>query len=124
MVVRLRGIRDARWFQNGITGTIVVAAALVGLETYPSLAEAYHGLFRVLDAIVLTIFVLEIVVKMGAEGSPPLDYFRDPWNVFDFTIVAVCFLPFGGNSAAVLRLARLLRVLRLVTALPRLHVLV
>ncbi len=124
MVERLRGIRDARWFQNGVTGTILAAGALVGLETYPGLAEPHHDLFKLLDAIVLTIFVLEIVVKMGSEWPRPLRYFQDPWNVFDFMIVAVCLLPFAGNSAAVLRLARLLRVLRLVTALPRLQVLV
>jgi voltage-gated sodium channel len=44
--------------------------------------------------------------------------------VFDFTIVAVCFLPMDGQYAAVLRLARVLRVLRLVTTVPRLQLLV
>jgi voltage-gated sodium channel len=43
---------------------------------------------------------------------------------FDFTIVIVCFLPGDYHFAAVLRLARVLRVLRLVTAVPKLQLLV
>jgi voltage-gated sodium channel len=65
-----------------------------------------------------------VVVKIGAEGSTPWRYFTDPWNVFDFFIVAVALLPFQAEGVAVLRLARLLRVLKLVRALPRLQVLV
>ena len=72
----------------------------------------------------MSIFIIEIVVKVGAEGRRPWRYFRDPWNVFDFTIVAVCFLPLNAQYVAVLRLARLLRVLKLVRALPKLQILV
>jgi voltage-gated sodium channel len=68
--------------------------------------------------------VAEIVVKVGAEGSKPWRYFLDPWNVFDFIIVAACFLPFEGNAVTVLRLLRLLRVLKLVRVLPQLQLLV
>ena len=49
----------------------------------------------------------------------------DPWNIFDFTIVAVCLLPIQNNEfVAVLRLARVLRVMKLVSAIPRLQILV
>jgi voltage-gated sodium channel len=65
-----------------------------------------------------------IVMKMGAEGSRPWRFFKEPWNVFDFVIVAVVFLPINSQYATVLRLARLLRVLRLVRAVPRLQILV
>lgn len=116
--------RDATWFQYLITATILFASVLVGAETYGDLHHAYHGLFGALDKVVLGIFVVEVIVKIGAEGSRPWRYFLDPWNVFDFAIVAVCFMPFGGQGAAVLRLARLLRVLKLVRALPQLQVLV
>jgi len=81
-------------------------------------------LFRVLDFIVLIIFIVEIVVKLIAEGNQPLDFFRDAWNVFDFLIVAVGLMPFGGNAVTALRLVRLLRVLKLVRALPKLRILV
>jgi voltage-gated sodium channel len=120
----LQAVRDAHWFQNFITGTILAASVLVGAETFPDLAHAHHVLFKLLDSVILGIFAVEIIVKVGAEGGRPWRYFLDSWNVFDFTIVAVCFLPFGGQGAAVLRLARLLRVLKLVRALPQLRVLV
>ncbi len=51
-------------------------------------------------------------------------YFRDGWNVFDFTIIVISLLPSTGELATVARLARLLRVLRLVSALPELRLIV
>lgn len=115
---------EAPWFQRFITGVILLAAVLVGLETDKGIAAAHAGLLDALDVAVLTIFCAEIVLKMLAFGRRPWHYFRDPWNVFDFAIVAACLLPLGSPSATVLRLLRLLRVLRLVHALPRLRVLV
>ncbi len=120
----LREIAEAAWFQNFITAVILAAGVIVGMETYPSVVESYGHILHALDAIILVIFILEIVVKMGAEGRKPWRYFRDPWNCFDFIIVAVCLIPGLGQYAVVLRLARLLRVLKLVTALPKLQMLV
>ena len=42
-------------------------------------------------------------------------FFRDPWNVFDFVIVAIALIPATGPFA-VLRALRILRVLRLISA--------
>lgn len=111
-------------FHHFITAVILFAAVLVGVETYPNMVARYGPLLHAFDGIVLAIFVLEILMKMGAEGSRPWRFFRDPWNVFDFIIVAVVFLPIDGQYVTVLRLARLLRVLRLVHAVPRLQILV
>ncbi len=120
----LRKVADSGQFQNTITLIIIFAGVLVGMETYPYMVDHYGGILHTLDFIVLGIFILEIIVKMGAEGSKPWRYFLDPWNVFDFLIVAACFLPVGAQYAMVLRLARLLRVLKLVRALPKLQILV
>lgn len=124
MVRRLARIRDSSRFQNLITLVIIAAGALVGVETYPAMREAHGGVLHLLDQVVLWIFVAEVVVKMGAEGSRPWRYFRDPWNVFDFFVVAASFMPVGGQTVVVLRLVRLLRVLKLVRALPKLQLLV
>ena len=120
----LRKIADANWFVNFVTAVILFAGVLVGIETYPSMVAKHGGMLHALNQIILWIFVAEIVVKMGAEGSKPWRYFLDPWNVFDFIIVAAAFLPFDGNAVTVLRLFRLLRVLKLVRALPKLQILV
>jgi voltage-gated sodium channel len=118
-----RFVHSAR-FQNFITAVILFAAVLVGVETDPGLVTEYGSLLHALDKIVLGIFVVEIALKVGAEGARPWRYFRDPWNVFDFLIVVAVFLPINSQYVTVLRLARLLRVLRLVRAVPRLQVLV
>lgn len=124
MVAFLKSIAEASWFQNFIIGVILFAGVLVGVQTYPAIEQQHHTTLHILDQIILWIFVLEIVVKMGAEGSKPWRYFYDPWNVFDFVIVAVCFLPLDAQYVTVLRLARLLRVLKLVKALPELRIIV
>ena len=120
----MKQIADAAWFQNSVTAVILLAGVLVGVETYHGFAARHQSLLHVLDQIIIWIFVLEVVVKMGAEGSKPWRYFTDPWNVFDFLIAAACFMPVNAQYIMVLRLARLLRVLKLVRALPKLQILV
>ena len=124
MVDTLRRIADSPAFQRTITAVILVAGAIAGLETYPQVVARHGGALELVNLLVLAVFVLEIAVKMGAEGSRPWRYFSDPWNAFDFVIVAVCILPIEADGVAVLRLTRLLRVLKLVRALPRLQILV
>tara|TARA_B100001971_G_scaffold210140_1_gene235004 strand:+ start:108 stop:929 length:822 start_codon:yes stop_codon:yes gene_type:complete len=103
---------------------IVFAGVLVGVETFPSVVERHYSLLHFLDNLVLGIFTLEVILKMGAEKRQPWRYFKDGWNIFDFSIVAVCFLPLGGSYVAVLRLFRLLRVFRLISVIPKLQLLV
>ena len=73
---------------------------------------------------VLAVFVVEIILKLAAHGRRPFDFFRDGWNVFDFLVVVLCLLPWDSQFAVVLRLVRTLRLLRLVSALPKLQLLV
>jgi voltage-gated sodium channel len=124
MVQLLRKIADSSRFQHTVTLVILFAAVLVGAETYPAIVREHGTLLHGLDKVVLGIFTLEIAIKMGAEGKRPWRYFSDPWNVFDFAIVAAAFLPAAGQYVTVLRLLRLLRVLRLVRAIPKLQLLV
>lgn len=124
MVEIFQRIANANWFSRFITFVILFAGVLVGAETYPEVITRHGDTLHVLDKIVLWIFAAEVFVKMGAEGSRPWRYFRDPWNVFDFMIVAAAFMPVDAQFVMVLRLARVLRVLKLVRALPKLQILV
>jgi voltage-gated sodium channel len=124
MTQTLRKLVRSRFFQNGVLALIVVAAVLVGLETYPQIMARYGHLIYTLDSIVLWLFALEAAIKIAAGGRRWHDYFRDPWNVFDFIIVVVCFLPVDARYAQVLRLARVLRALRLISTVPKLQLLV
>ena len=120
----MKRIADSTLFQNTVTVVILVAGVLVGMATYSDFNERHHDVLSILNQIVLGIFVIEIIVKMLAEGKRPWRYFKDGWNIFDFIIVTAAFMPFAGSSVAILRLFRLLRVLKLVKALPKLQMLV
>jgi len=125
MIALCKRITEANWFSYSIFGVIVAAGIVVGLQTYKGFEEEHHTLLSTLDSIILSIFALEVLIKIIAQGKTPWRYFLDPWNIFDFTIVTVCLLPIQNNEfVAVLRLARVLRVMKLVSAIPRLQILV
>jgi voltage-gated sodium channel len=95
------------------------------MQTYKAFELKHRTILDLLDSVILGIFVLEVIIKIVAEGKKPMNYFKEPWNAFDFSIVLVCLLPIPNNDfVAVLRLARVLRVLKLVSAIPKLQVLV
>lgn len=109
------------WFQRVIVAMILLAGVLAGLETNASLLATHGALLHTLDVLVLGVFVVEAALKITAQQWR---YFKDGWNVFDFVIVVLCLLPIQSHFAVVLRLVRALRLLRLVTALPKLQLLV
>lgn len=124
MAETLRKIADSVSFQRFITAVILLAGVLVGLQTYPDIVARYGGLIHALDMLILGVFVAEVVVRMGAHGSKPWRYFKDPWNVFDFGIVVACLLPLHSQFVVVLRLVRILRTVKLVRALPKLQIII
>lgn len=119
-----RRVVDASWFQRLVILTILIAGVLAGIETDAAMVATYGPLLRSLDAIVLGIFIVEAILKLSARWPRPWDYFRDGWNVFDFAVIVLCLLPMDSQFAVVLRLGRTLRLLRLVSALPKLQLLV
>ncbi len=110
----------SRKAQNFIIGVIIVNAVTLGLETNPAVVAATGPLLGILDGIALWIFVIELALKMLALRW---NFIRDPWNIFDFVIVGISFIPAVG-WLTVLRSMRILRVLRLVSAIPRLRLIV
>ncbi len=111
---RLRALVDhPRWEQTVLT-IIVLNAITLGLETSGT-AMVYAGtLLTTLDSVFLTIFVFEIALRLLAHGAR---FWRDPWSVFDFLVVAVALIP-ATESLSGLRALRILRVLRLISAVP------
>lgn len=102
-------------FQKFIMGVIVLNALFMGLETSKSLMDQYGGLIHILDRVVQAIFVIEVSIRLTAFWPSLGRFFKDGWNTFDFSVVALSLLPVAGPFAAVARLARVLRVTRLVT---------
>jgi len=122
---QIEKIVESGLFRYFILGVILVSAIIVGIETYPSVYQSHHSLLHTIDRIILIIFAIEISLKILAKGTRPWSFFKDPWNVFDFIIVAVCFIPgIDTHYVAVLRLARVLRVFRVISIFPKLQLLV
>jgi voltage-gated sodium channel len=123
MAARLKRIADSTAFQNTILGVIVVNALTLGLGTYSGIEDEYGTLLTTIDEVCLGIFCVEMLIRIGAYGSRPQDFFKSGWNVFDFVVVGAVFLPGLRENITLLRLVRLFRVVRIVSVLPDLRVL-
>jgi voltage-gated sodium channel len=115
---------ESKAFQFFIIGVIVLNAVVVGMETSRSLMASYGGALMLANNIILGIFILEIVLRLACYWPKPHRFFTDGWNVFDFLIVAASLMPEAGSFATVARLARLLRVTRLVSVFPELRLII
>ncbi|MEV6955958.1 ion transporter [Streptomyces sp. NPDC051183] len=106
-----------------VFAVIMLNAGLMGAETYHGLAESHHQALQALEECCLTLFTLEMLLRLGSYADRPKAFFRDPWNIFDLLIVASAFVPLLRENTTVLRLLRLARVLRTARFLPHLRIL-
>jgi voltage-gated sodium channel len=113
----VRGIVESRAFSIAITTVIVINAITLGLETSPAALDAAGPILLAIDAAALWVFTIEIALKLWVYRSR---FFQDGWNLFDFSIVAIAWLPASG-PLAVLRALRIVRVLRLVSIVPQMR---
>lgn len=104
-------------FVKFIALLILINAITMGMETNPSLKAEYGSLFKLFDGLVLSIFIVELGLKIYAYR---LNFFRVGWNVFDFIIVAISMVPHG-TGASILRSLRILRLFRLITLVPQMR---
>ena len=114
---RVRTLVDRTEFRNFILGVILFNAVILGLETSDRAMAAAGPAIVMLDMICLAIFIVEIVLKLYARGT---SFFRDGWNIFDFSIVAISLIP-AGQGLTVLRALRILRLLRVLSVTPSLR---
>lgn len=101
---------DNAIIQYAIVILIILNAALLGLETNQDVMQAYGAELVILDHFILGVFILELALLIIARGA---DFFKDPWSVFDFVVIAIALVP-ATESLSVLRALRVLRVLRLI----------
>lgn len=112
----------AEWLErpvvrNGIIAVILFNAVLLGLETSAPVMARFGPVITALDWACLTVFVVEIALKLFALGPR---FFRNGWNLFDFAIVGIALVP-AAHSMSVLRALRVLRILRVISVAPRLR---
>jgi len=111
---RLQRFLESPRFRHFITVLILINAVILGLETSATAMAAAGDLLVALDRVIIAVFVLEIAAKLWVYRGR---FFRDPWNLFDFTVVAISLVP-ASAAFSVLRALRVLRVLRLVSVVP------
>lgn len=115
--LRARAFVEQPAFQNAILWLIVVNAVTLGLETSPTAMATAGPHLLAIDRAILAVFVVEIALRLAAHGWR---FFRDPWSIFDFTVVAIALIPASGQFS-VLRSLRILRALRLISTVPRMR---
>ena len=114
---KLKGVVESRGFNVAITAVIVINAIVLGLETSPRVMAAAGPLLLAIDTAALWLFTVEIGLKIWVYRA---SFFRGGWNLFDFAIVAVAWLPATG-ALSVLRALRIMRVLRLISVVPQMR---
>lgn len=117
---RIKNFIESNKVQNFIIGLIVFNSITIGFETSKEVMSSFGDTLLLIDKIILAIFVIEITLKLYANG---FSFFKSGWNIFDFSIVAIALLPASG-ALAVLRSLRIFRSLRLIKNLPKLRFIV
>lgn len=105
---------EQHWFGRFILVLILINAVLLGMETSASLMAQYGSILLRLDKLLLSVFVVELVLRIFAYRGA---FFKDAWSLFDLAVVAIALIPASG-PLAVLRSLRVLRVLRVLSIVP------
>ena len=111
-------------FEYFIVGLILLNAVILGLETSPEIIAEYGDWLLFGNNLILGVFILEAALKIIAVAPRLKLYFGNGWNLFDFSIVVLSLLPATGEYAMIARLARLLRVARLISTIPELRLII
>jgi voltage-gated sodium channel len=114
MRARLRYWLETPLVRNAIMTVIVLNALSLGVSTSRMITADWGWLLQAIDLVVITIFVIEMLVKLFAYGWR---FFMSAWNVFDLFIVVISVLPASGNLS-VLRALRVIRAMRLLSGIP------
>jgi voltage-gated sodium channel len=114
-------IKENSLFQGLVICIIILSALLLGTSTF-DLNPQVLGVLIFLDYFITIFFCIEILIRFIAEKDKK-QFFQDGWNIFDTIIVTFSLVP-AGESALLLRLVRIFRVLRLISFIPELRMLI
>ena len=109
-------------FELVIAFIILVNAVALALLTMPEIDPETRNTLSELDKFALYIYLVELIMRLVSYGKRPWEFFRQGWNVFDFTIVVLSFGIFTGETI-ILRLLRIFRLIRIFRFLPEVRVL-
>jgi voltage-gated sodium channel len=121
---QLNAIVESALFNRLSLGLIIISSIILGLLSYPEIVATVGAWLLPFETLILWLFVLELLMRIGSFWPKPWKFFANGWNVFDFLIVIASVLPVHSEAASVFRLVRVLRALRLLKAVPGLQVVV
>ena len=114
---RLKDIVASEMFEKVILTAIVLNGITLGLETHTGWTIETMTVLQLLDQAFLALFCLELLMKIIVFKG---HFFRDPWRVFDLSVITLALLPDTG-VLSVLRSLRVLRILRMISVIPTLR---
>ena len=110
-----KDIAYGRSFDIFITIVILINSFLIGVQT-----TYYNIHIENIQTVILYIFTFEVILRMFAAGSIK-EFFKGGWNIFDFTLVVIGWIPpdlvSNASTIMALRVIRVFRVLRLLRTL-------
>ena len=119
-----QSIVEKNSFEYFIIALIILNGVILGLETSPTIVASYNDWLVLGNQLILGVFIIEAALKITAVAPRFKLYFGNGWNLFDFSVVVLSLLPATGEYAMIARLARLLRVARLVSTIPELRLII
>jgi voltage-gated sodium channel len=120
LAASIEAIVESRAFSVAVTSVIIINAIALGLETSPQVMAVAGPFLLAIDTVALWVFTIELSLKIWLYRGR---FFRGGWNIFDFSIVAIAWLPATG-PLSVLRALRIIRVLRVVSVIPQMRAVV
>lgn len=98
-----------------ISFLVVLNALIFGAEAIPSIHEPFEELLEIGDALILTVFVIELGARMMVTRAK---FFRNYWNVFDLIVTMISLIP-SSYGLKTLRVLRVLHSMRLLEIIPK-----
>ena len=102
---------------------IALNGIVLFLDAFPSVHAHSHFWIQWVDMLFVGYFVAEVFIKVRHYGSFR-KYFADPWNAFDFIIIALStpalvspFISLSAENIGALTVLRVVRILRLIRPL-------
>lgn len=114
---KIRNFVESKGFQNFIIVLIVLNGITMGIETSKTYMDSIGYIISMFDVAVISIFTIEIILRIYVHR---VSFFKDPWSLFDFTIVAISLVP-ASAGFEILRILRVLRLFRLITVVPQMR---
>jgi voltage-gated sodium channel len=116
----LKHFVEANYFQHFITGLIIINGVILGLATSKTVMADYGSWLGTFDMAIVAIFTVEIILRIAVYRGA---FFKDPWSLFDFFVVAISLIP-AGENLSILRALRVLRLFRLLTIVPQMRMII